>query len=234
MCQLVLTSLHKICTHTTPRALTKMIIRSILEALDRVGDYELQNAVRQLVQLIEPSARFCAYQLERQGAAVPSDDALAALGDQDATVTLAALQVGKQGARHVWCQLLHARHTATVPLVAAPAQAGLKGAKLAPTSSSAPAATASVTWRGTIYPAYRDNVLERVQAASQARAALDACMDSEDAVDARVVCYDALIRAYHHLVIVIHKELQSATRTRWFWSALYHSLLVFSCALVFA
>lgn len=92
-------------------------------------------------------------------------------------------------------------------------QSGLKGATLASTTSGAPAATASLSWRGTVYPAYRDNVLERLNAASQARAALDACMDSDDAVDARVACYDTLIRAYHNLVIVIHKELQSATRT---------------------
>lgn len=91
-------------------------------------------------------------------------------------------------------------------------QASLKGAKLASTATSDPVATASLSWRGTVYPAYRDNVLERVNAASQARAALDACMDADDAVDARVACYDALIHAYRHLVIVIHKELQSATR----------------------
>lgn len=71
--------------------------RNILEALDRVGDYELQNAVRQLVQLIEPAARFCAYQLERQGAAVPNADALTALGDEDAALPWASLQVGIDG-----------------------------------------------------------------------------------------------------------------------------------------
>lgn len=228
--------------------------RSILEALDCVADYELQNAVRQLMQLIEPAARFCAYQLERQGASVPGGDALTALGDEDAPLSLAALKVVRGGC---CCLCLcngcvvcaHAMdafegllllgyahrlqqstaeknstqriqnptnnvHTHATHHPPPPTQAGLKNATLTPSSSGAPtAATASLTWRGTVYPAYRDKVLERVSATSQARAALDACMDADDAVDARVAAYDALIRAYHHLVIVIHKELQSATST---------------------
>ncbi len=126
-------------THTPPHH-----YRTLLEALDKVGDYELQGAVRQLLQQVEPAERFCAYQLERQGEGLPAGPALVALGDAEAAVPLKELQAGLMG----------------VKVVSSGGSQGAPGAGAQGGSDGAP--SVGLTWRGSVYPAYRDKVVQAI------------------------------------------------------------------------
>lgn len=152
--------------------------KRLLEELCRVGDFALQKAARQLLEQVEPAMRFCAYQLERQGAPAPGPDALCRLGDGETTATLEQLQV----------------RLAEVA-AAAPADAG-----------AGAVSSTSITWRGRSYPVQGDKVAAALIKVGEAQAAVDQSMDA-DVVDEQLKLHDALLSAYQDVLRIIQQEL---------------------------
>eukprot|EP00887_Chlorella_sp_A99_P002852 scaffold6.g2852.t1 len=195
--------------------------RRLFEELAKVGSYDQQGVCKHFLDQVEPTIRFCQYQISRRGGAAPDPSELLdlrraawrrmALGCTDA-------KRNSGGCAALWrCPLCSALSGAGVG-----DQLQSKLASLAAVAQAQRAAsTSEMTWGGESYPVRDERVRVALHAAQELQSELDSGMEVEGGAeaedggasdaDARVGLFDRTVNAYTEARAAIRSALQLGT-----------------------
>lgn len=143
----------------------------LMQELSKVGDLDQQNVCAQMVEDIEPSLRYCNYQISRQGGSVPDVSALLAMQHEH-----------EEGSGGVGMDVLQSQLAA-----------------LAAEAKSQQASSVSyVTWQGKKWAVKHDKVKGCLhQAQEYSSQLIESPGQPSTAVEARLALYDKLINSYN-------------------------------------